>query len=106
MTPTTSRSTVSACELDLATVEPSIAGPKRPQDRIPLAAAAHAVRSLLAGASQSVRPRRPGSTRPLSDSFPASDPIAIDHDRETDRPRRVSSGCRSTATTGRRIRCR
>ena len=44
-------------ELDLATVEPSIAGPKRPQDRIPLAAAAHTVRSLLAGATQSVASR-------------------------------------------------
>ena len=30
-------------ELDLASVEPSIAGPKRPQDRIPLAMASHAV---------------------------------------------------------------
>ena len=39
-------------ELDLATVEPSIAGPKRPQDRIPLAAAQHTFRCLLAGEPQ------------------------------------------------------
>ncbi|MCS6779518.1 MAG: aconitate hydratase AcnA [Geminicoccaceae bacterium] len=41
-------------ELDLATVEPSLAGPKRPQDRVPLAAAAKsfedALPSLLGGA--------------------------------------------------------
>jgi aconitate hydratase len=34
-------------ELDLATVEPSIAGPKRPQDRVPLSGAAQAWRSGL-----------------------------------------------------------
>ena len=32
-----SRSTPRCCELDLARVEPSLAGPKRPQDRVPLA---------------------------------------------------------------------
>ena len=44
-------------ELDLATVEPSIAGPKRPQDRVPLSAAAKVIR---AGAAQlcSSRPAR------------------------------------------------
>ena len=39
-------------ELDLATVEPSIAGPKRPQDRIGLAGAQHTFRCLLAGEPQ------------------------------------------------------
>ena len=34
-------------ELDLATVEPSIAGPKRPQDRVPLAGAGKAFASVL-----------------------------------------------------------
>ena len=33
-------------ELDLATVEPSLAGPKRPQDRVPL----HAAKAAFAGA--------------------------------------------------------
>ncbi|MCX7629257.1 MAG: aconitate hydratase AcnA [Geminicoccaceae bacterium] len=41
-------------ELDLATVEPSLAGPKRPQDRVPLSAVAknfeEALPSLLGGA--------------------------------------------------------
>ncbi len=36
-------------ELDLATVEPAIAGPKRPQDRIPLKSAAKAFDEHLAG---------------------------------------------------------
>ena len=36
-------------ELDLATVAPSLAGPKRPQDRVPLAEAAASFRSALAG---------------------------------------------------------
>ncbi|GIX15961.1 MAG: aconitate hydratase [Rhodothalassiaceae bacterium] len=36
-------------ELDLSTVEPSIAGPKRPQDRIPLKTAAKAFDEHLAG---------------------------------------------------------
>src|SRR3990172_10814824 len=34
-------------ELDLATVEPSLAGPKRPQDRIPLSTARRSFRSSL-----------------------------------------------------------
>ncbi|MFD9669021.1 aconitate hydratase [Rhodococcus sp. NPDC059968] len=72
-------------ELDLATVEPSIAGPKRPQDRIPLALAPHAVGSLLAG-----RPLptalEAGLDEASDESFPASDPIAIDHDRASDGP--------------------
>lgn len=62
-------------ELELGAVEPSIAGPKRPQDRIPLRMAPRAVGALLLG--------RPQSEVVLDDldragaaSFPASDPIA------------------------------
>src|SRR5690348_14625230 len=36
-------------ELDLSTVEPSIAGPRRPQDRVPLAAAKQMFREALRG---------------------------------------------------------
>ncbi len=72
-------------EMDLATVEPSIAGPKRPQDRIPLAAAPHAVGSLLAGATREAA-YAAGLDEASFESFPASDPIAIDHDRESDGP--------------------
>lgn len=63
-------------ELDLSTVKPSIAGPKRPQDRIPLAVAQRAVRVLLAGESQEDAIRG-GLDDADADSFPASDPISI-----------------------------
>ena len=63
-------------ELDLASVEPSIAGPKRPQDRIPLHIASHAVSALLAGQSQS-ESVQVGLDEASAESFPASDPIAI-----------------------------
>ena len=63
-------------ELDLGTLEPSIAGPKRPQDRIPLRIAPGAVGALLEG--------QPFDKAVLSeldeaidDSFPASDPMAV-----------------------------
>jgi len=36
-------------ELDLATVEPSLAGPKRPQDRVALSAVAESARGIIAG---------------------------------------------------------
>ncbi|WP_319447398.1 MULTISPECIES: aconitate hydratase AcnA [unclassified Mycobacterium] len=67
-------------ELDLAAVEPSIAGPKRPQDRIPLSTASHAVGSLLADQTGS-SVLAPGLDEALNESFPASDPVAIGHDR-------------------------
>ena len=63
-------------ELDLATVEPSIAGPKRPQDRIALAAAQHTFRGLLAGEPQAT-PVQGGLDEASAGSFPASDPISI-----------------------------
>ncbi|MFC1434746.1 aconitate hydratase AcnA [Streptacidiphilus sp. N1-3] len=57
-------------ELDLATVVPSIAGPKRPQDRVILAEAAerfrHAVRDYIAVDDESGK-----------ESFPASDSPAV-----------------------------
>ncbi len=72
-------------ELDLSSVEPSIAGPKRPQDRIPLKIAPRTVGSLLSGQTQSVA-LRAGLDEAGTESFPASDPPAIDHDRKADRP--------------------
>ncbi|MEO7979990.1 MAG: aconitate hydratase [Sporichthyaceae bacterium] len=72
-------------ELDLSTVEPSIAGPKRPQDRIPLAAAPRAVRSLLS--DHSPPPAAPaGLDEASGESFPASDPVAVSHGHAGDRP--------------------
>ncbi|MEO6927111.1 MAG: aconitate hydratase [Rhodanobacter sp.] len=73
-------------ELDLGTLEPSIAGPKRPQDRIPLRMAPGAVGALLEG--------EPFDQAILSDldeaideSFPASDPMAIGSDYDDEGPR-------------------
>jgi aconitate hydratase len=72
-------------ELDLSTVQPSIAGPKRPQDRIPLAIASQAVGFLLSGKSQAEAVQA-GLDEAGGESFPASDPPAIDHDRDADGP--------------------
>jgi aconitate hydratase len=47
----------STLELDLATVEPSLAGPRRPQDRVPLAHAAEGFADALA----EMRNTKPGS---------------------------------------------
>ena len=71
-------------ELDLSTVEPSIAGPKRPQDRIPLSGARHAVRALLAG--RAVDSPLAGLDEASAESFPASDPVAVDHSHPSDAP--------------------
>jgi aconitate hydratase A / 2-methylisocitrate dehydratase len=60
-------------ELDLSTVVPSIAGPKRPQDRIALTDAKEAFRGVLA---DYVDHREGDET--LGDSFPASDPPTPD----------------------------
>jgi aconitate hydratase len=49
-------------ELDLATVEPSLAGPKRPQDRVPLRVAKDVYRKNLAIMSAERATRNPGAT--------------------------------------------
>jgi aconitate hydratase len=74
-----------AIELDLGTVEPSIAGPKRPHDRIPLRIAPHAIHALLAGRSQA-EAVAVGLDEASGESFPASDPIAVDHAHDGDGP--------------------
>ncbi|MBX3078927.1 MAG: aconitate hydratase [Cryobacterium sp.] len=63
-------------KLDLATVEPSIAGPKRPQDRIPLRKARKVVSVILTEGSQ-VPEILSGLDEASDESFPASDPIAF-----------------------------
>ncbi len=63
-------------ELDLGTVEPSIAGPKRPQDRIPLICAPLTVRGLLAGEPHDIAVQG-GLDDADAQSFPASDPVSI-----------------------------
>lgn len=62
-------------ELDLATVVPSIAGPKRPQDRIELTSAKESFRSAL---SAYVSGETKGEVdEAIDETFPASDPAAL-----------------------------
>ncbi|MGB3460483.1 aconitate hydratase [Rhodanobacter lindaniclasticus] len=74
-------------ELDLGTLQPSIAGPKRPQDRIPVRVAPAAVGALLQGQSyeNAIMGRLDEG---LDESFPASDPVSVASDRDNDPPHR------------------
>jgi aconitate hydratase len=72
-------------DLDLAAVVPSIAGPKRPQDRIPLAQAPQAFRAVL-GQYAPDEPDLAGLDAAGAESFPASDPIAVTGNRDGDKP--------------------
>jgi aconitate hydratase len=76
-------------ELDLSTVEPSLAGPKRPQDRVPLANAKTLFRGALSDyVANGVTTGDPARQQPYGvaghvdessdESFPASDPPATD----------------------------
>ena len=61
-------------ELDLSTVVPSIAGPKRPQDRIELSNAKTAFESALVDYTSTDHSRVDAA---LEGSFPASDPVGF-----------------------------
>jgi aconitate hydratase A / 2-methylisocitrate dehydratase len=63
-------------ELDLSTVVPSIAGPKRPQDRISLSDAKAGFRSSLADYVTADAVEEEGYDEASAESFPASDPPA------------------------------
>ncbi|QCR54170.1 aconitate hydratase AcnA [Brachybacterium sp. SGAir0954] len=68
-------------ELDLSTVVPSIAGPKRPQDRIVLSEAKESFREVL----PSYATGHPAVSNG-DGSFPASDPATPDSDNESGGP--------------------
>ncbi|MFC4017673.1 aconitate hydratase [Micromonospora sp. GCM10011542] len=94
-------------ELDLSTIEPSLAGPKRPQDRVPLGSAKTLFRSALTDyvaegdlggeKEKDVKPGVPRERLPRgvagpadeasAESFPASDPPANDYSDPNDEPR-------------------
>jgi aconitate hydratase len=59
-------------ELDLSTVVPSIAGPKRPQDRVSLTESKQGFRRALEG----YLPDEDPEDEAVSESFPASDPVS------------------------------
>jgi aconitate hydratase A / 2-methylisocitrate dehydratase len=71
--------------LDLSTVEPSIAGPRRPQDRVALANAKTAFRDSL-GSYVSA----PGLDNGIAGTFPASDPISGGFDGRASEPVQVT----------------
>jgi aconitate hydratase len=63
--------------LDLSTVVPSIAGPKRPQDRVSLTDAKPAFRQALRDYVAHDESPHTGLDDAVEDTFPASDPVAI-----------------------------
>ncbi|MGH4019312.1 MAG: aconitate hydratase, partial [Pseudonocardiaceae bacterium] len=77
-------------ELDLSTVVPSIAGPKRPQDRVALSEAKAAFRGAL---SEYTAPDREVSTvdEAGEETFPASDPPAVSGGNGVGAPHPASS---------------
>jgi aconitate hydratase len=100
-------------ELDLSTVVPSLAGPKRPQDRVPLTAAKSMFRTALADyvtttpVEQGRKPGVPpaataavagtGVDEASAESFPASDPAAPGTPDEADSPAGVQVDERDAA---------
>src|SRR5690349_8056956 len=74
-------------ELDLGTIVPSLAGPKRPQDRVPLSHAKSMFREVL-GNYVDVEGHADEAS---AESFPASDSPANTVDDPADKPRVVSA---------------
>jgi aconitate hydratase len=73
-------------ELDLAEVEPSLAGPRRPQDRVPLSNAAASLREELGDGDGR------GQDEAISETFPASDPPTTDGGGEEPPPQVPAGG--------------
>ncbi|HLU59853.1 MAG TPA: aconitate hydratase [Pseudonocardia sp.] len=88
-------------ELDLSTVVPSIAGPKRPQDRIPLSDAKSAFRAALVDYADGVPAPHTAVDEAVEETFPASDP-AVPGDGATngaaDKPVSAAIGARGRAS--------
>ncbi len=70
-------------ELDLSTVVPSLAGPKRPQDRVPLTAAKPMFRTALGDYAAAPSGHLDEG---LDETFPASDPVSIGTETVGDAP--------------------
>jgi aconitate hydratase len=68
-------------ELDLSTVVPSLAGPKRPQDRVSLS---DAQRSFRVALKDYTGDEPQGLDEDLASTFPASDPVAVEADGPDD----------------------
>jgi aconitate hydratase len=81
-------------ELDLGDVVPSIAGPKRPQDRVPLDEAKESFLEAMGELANEDAAGELGNgiDEANRESFPASDPPAEDHDDESGKPRPAVTG--------------
>ena len=80
-------------ELDLGDVVPSLAGPKRPQDRVPLSAAKESfLEAMCEFDPEAAEQMSAGLDEAIEESFPASDPPAEDHDDASSKPRPALSG--------------
>jgi aconitate hydratase len=85
-------------ELDLSTVVPSLAGPKRPQDRVALSSARDSFREALTGYVADSHGNGNGNSanEASKESFPASDPPAVSsqgtHDQPAGQPGKQGAG--------------
>jgi aconitate hydratase len=85
-------------ELDLSTVVPSIAGPKRPQDRVAITSAKESFSTALRDYVDDDEQDTTGLDESVEETFPASDPIAASsHQGQDDAP-----APHSAHTSGRR----
>jgi aconitate hydratase len=85
-------------ELDLSEVVPSIAGPKRPQDRIILSEARSAFRETIPSyvGDDSTTQEYSKLDQELDETFPASDPGQVDNGHADDTPAVQSAAAHST----------
>ncbi|MEP7764132.1 aconitate hydratase AcnA [Sanguibacter sp. 25GB23B1] len=85
-------------ELDLSTVVPSIAGPKRPQDRIELTEAKKSfATTILDYVGAEAAAEFTGLDESVAETFPASDPIAAgEHADTNEAPAHVAGGNSAT----------
>jgi aconitate hydratase len=83
-------------ELDLREVVPSLAGPKRPQDRISLTDAQPAFRRALAG----YVPASNGDDEAVAATFPASDPTASQEPSNGEGPRAAHAQVSAASEAG------
>ncbi|GHJ60408.1 aconitate hydratase [Nocardioides sp. OK12] len=78
-------------ELDLATVVPSLAGPKRPQDRVSLSEAKQGFRGALADYVDHEHQDTNGYDESVEETFPASDPATSNGGGEAAAPKNYLS---------------